>query len=440
MKKPADIIVELESNNSRLFKESVIIREMELDNLELFEGLKYACDRLITFGVNEKTVPYKSKTDGIPVDNISFYEFKEYLEKFVNREITGNAARDLLTQICNKTSFHTWNNWYRRILVKDLKCGVNEKTINNCSKKSKNTQFEISTFSCQLAQDSRNSPEKMTGRKMLSEKLDGTRVLSILYPDGKVDQFSRNGKELLNFAVIREQLSKIALKIKTPIVLDGEVMSSSFQALMTQLYRKEDVQTNDSVLYLFDLLTLEEFKVGYSAIPQTIRTTDLEELFTEEFDNVKVLTNKYVDLDTEQGKLEFNVFNNQCIESGKEGIMIKEPMAPYECKRSSSWLKLKPVLTLDLEVVDLQEGEDKYEGMMGAIVCKGVEDGKEIEVNVGSGFTDEQRGLFWSNKYDVIGKIAEVKCDVITQNQNGGYSLRFPVFMRLRGFEKGEKL
>jgi DNA ligase-1 len=439
MKKPADIIVELESNNSRLFKESVIIREMELNNEEFFDGIRYACDKLITFGVSEKTVPYNEKEES-NVDLVPFSEFNKILEDLIKRSVTGNAAKDLLLEICNKTSNHTWNNWYRRILVKDLKCGVNEKTINNCSKKSKKKQFEIPTFSCQLAQDSRNYSEKMTGRKMLSEKLDGTRVLSILYPDGKVDQFSRNGKELPNFTEIKNQLSNIALKLKKPIVLDGEVMSSSFQALMTQLYRKEDVQTNDSVLYLFDLLTLEEFKAGYSDVPQTIRTTDLEDLFVDDLDNIKVLTNKYVDLDTEQGKLEFNIFNKQCIESGKEGVMIKDPMAPYECKRSSSWLKLKPVLTFDLEVVDLIEGDDKYVGKLGAIVCRGIEDGKEIEVNVGSGFTDEQRELFWSNKYGVIGKIAEVKCDVITQNQNGGYSLRFPVFMRLRGFEKGEKL
>ena len=88
---------------------------------------------------------------------------------------------------------------------------------------------------------------------------------------------------------------------------------------------------------------------------------------------------------------------------------------------------------------DLQEGRDKYSGMVGALVCSGEEDGKTINVDVGSGLTDEQRISFWENKKDLIGRIVEIKCDTITQNQNGTYSLRFPVFMRLRGFESGEK-
>lgn len=435
MNQPADIIKELETDNSRLFKESVISREILNDNFEFLDGVRYICDRLITFGI--KQIPERTGNDGV---GFPWKEFKENLDRLSKREITGNAARDMVEEMMNQSTNHQWNNWYRRILLKDLKCGVNTQTINNCVKKVKKPEYLVPVFSCQLAQDSRNRLEFMSGKKMLSEKLDGTRVLSILYPDGTVDQFSRNGKELLNFSVIKEQLSVIAKKLKKPIVLDGEVMSSSFQALMTQLYRKEDVQTNDSNLHIFDMLTLEEFKSGYSQTIQAIRTTDLEDLIVEDLPNIKIVSNKYVDLSTEQGKVEFDVFYKQCVENGLEGIMIKDPDAPYECKRTSSWLKLKPQCTIDLTVLDLEEGNDKYTGKLGAMICQGEEDGKFVDVRVGSGFSDEQRELYWNNKEDVIGKVVEIKYDVITQNQNGGYSLRFPVFIRLRGFENGEKL
>lgn len=435
MNQPADIIKELESDNSRLFKESVISREILNDNSEFLGGIRYICDRLITFGV--KQIPERTGDDGV---GYPWKFFKDNLERLSKREITGNAARDMIEEMMNQSTNHQWNNWYRRILLKDLKCGVNTQTINNCVKKVKKPEYLVPVFSCQLAQDSRNRLEFMSGKKMLSEKLDGTRVLSILYPDGTVDQFSRNGKELLNFSVIKEQLSVIAKKLKKPIVLDGEVMSSSFQALMTQLYRKEDVQTNDSNLHIFDMLTLEEFKSGYSQTIQAIRTTDLEDLIVEDLPNIKIVSNKYVDLSTEQGKVEFDVFYKQCVENGLEGIMIKDPDAPYECKRTSSWLKLKPQCTIDLTVLDLEEGNDKYTGKLGAMICQGEEDGKFVDVRVGSGFSDEQRELYWNNKEDVIGKVVEIKYDVVTQNQNGGYSLRFPVFIRLRGFENGEKL
>jgi ATP-dependent DNA ligase len=60
-------------------------------------------------------------------------------------------------------------------------------------------------------------------------------------------------------------------------------------------------------------------------------------------------------------------------------------------------------------------------------------------VNVGSGFSDEQRSEIWSSK-DVIGKVAEIRADAITQNQDGTYSLRFPRFITWRGFGDGEKI
>ena len=79
-------------------------------------------------------------------------------------------------------------------------------------------------------------------------------------------------------------------------------------------------------------------------------------------------------------------------------------------------------------------------GKLGALVCEGVDDGKGIRVNVGSGLTDEQRDGFWQFKDDCVGMVAEVRADAVTQNQDGSYSLRFPRFLRFRGFVPGEKI
>nr|QMP83376.1 MAG: hypothetical protein [Caudoviricetes sp.] len=442
MKTPADIIIELESDNSRLFKESVIIREMAADNVEFFNGVKYACDRLISFGVNEKTIPYKDESE-VDVDHIKFSEFELYIEKLIKREITGNAAKDLLLEICNKTSHHTWNNWYRRILLKDLKCGVSETTINNCAKKVKVEKYKVPVFSCQLAFDSKQHDSKLFGKKIIECKLDGSRVLTLVYPDGRVQQFSRNGKEILNFNLIKDQFSLVAKTVSEPMVFDGEIMSSSFQDLMTQFYRKENVNTSDANLYIFDMIPLSDFIFGVRLEKQIYRTENLHKWYDTNrtlLSNVKVLQYEIVDLDTEIGKTYFEEINRKAIEEGYEGIMIKDPQAPYECKRSTAWLKLKPVMTVDLEVIGLEEGKDKYEGMLGALICRGFDGNKEIFVNVGSGLTDEERIQYWSNKTQIIGKIAEIKCDAITQNQEGTYSLRFPRFVRLRGFLVGEKI
>jgi DNA ligase-1 len=75
---------------------------------------------------------------------------------------------------------------------------------------------------------------------------------------------------------------------------------------------------------------------------------------------------------------------------------------------------------------------------MGALVCEGQDDGKDIRVNVGSGFSDQQREDFWNCRAE--GEVVEVRADAVTQNQDGTYSLRFPRFIRFRGFAVGEKI
>ncbi len=59
---------------------------------------------------------------------------------------------------------------------------------------------------------------------------------------------------------------------------------------------------------------------------------------------------------------------------------------------------------------------------------------------MGSGYSDSQRDSFWLGRDTLLGQVVEVRADVITQNQDGSYSLRFPRFVRFRGFEAGEKL
>jgi DNA ligase-1 len=145
-------------------------------------------------------------------------------------------------------------------------------------------------------------------------------------------------------------------------------------------------------------------------------------------------------LDTEEGQARYKEINAKAIAGGYEGIMLKDPLAGYECKRSVAWLKLKPFIEVSLEVTQLEEGTGKNVGRLGALVCSGQDDGKDITVNVGSGFSDDLRDSIWADSTAVIGQIVEVRADAITQNQDGTYSLRFPRFKGFRGFVQGEKI
>jgi DNA ligase-1 len=224
------------------------------------------------------------------------------------------------------------------------------------------------------------------------------------------------------------------------LVFDGEVMSASFQDLMKQLYRKEHVDATDSVFHMFDVLPLSDFLVGRCSEKLTDRIETLKTLLLHADPCLQSLDQEYIDLDTADGQSKFREINRAAIDAGFEGIMIKDPMSPYECKRNNSWLKLKPFIELSLSIDSSEEGTGKHAGKLGAFQCSGVENDKHISVNVGSGFADEQRESFWAERDALVGHIVEVRADAITQNQDGTFSLRFPRFLKFRGYEAGEKL
>ena len=432
-----DVIKSLEADNSRLAKEAIIRAEADCANKEFFSGVQLALDPLITFGVKKVA---EQKGPGGP--GLEWTIFTRALDGFRSREVTGNAAQEVLDALMAEATADQWNYWYRRILIKDLRCGVSEKTVNNVVKKDY-PSYVVPVFTCQLAHDSANHEKKVSGKKQIEVKLDGVRVIAILHKDRRPEVFSRNGKQFHNFEHIVEQLEKIKDVLDTDMVLDGEVMSSSFQDLMKQVHRKTNVQSDDAIFHVFDMLSLKDFLAGGTSVPQHQRSQEIDdwvERHAPELPHVATLAWETVDLDTEEGQQRFKDINKQAIDGGYEGIMIKDPDAGYECKRSHAWLKLKPFIEVTLEVVDVEEGTGRNEGRLGALICEGVDDGRSISVNCGSGFTDSDRDSFWSNKGEIVGRLVEVRADAITQNQDGSYSLRFPRYLRFRGLQVGEKL
>jgi hypothetical protein len=79
--------------------------------------------------------------------------------------------------------------------------------------------------------------------------------------------------------------------------------------------------------------------------------------------------------------------------------------------------------------VDWEEGTGKNKGRLGALVCES-SDGV-IRVNVGSGYSDEQRGEYTFSK--VVGKVATVRYNARIKERSGETeSLFLPRFIELR--------
>lgn len=163
-----NIIKELGSDNSRLFKEAIVLREALASNTELFDGFKLAFSPFITFGV--KKIPTHSGPDG---QGLPWAAFNELATALAKRTITGHDARDAIELALTVSTQSQWNDWYRLILIKDMRAGFSETTVNKMVEQAGKPEYGITLFETMLAHDGAKHEKKVAGKKLLEIKLDG---------------------------------------------------------------------------------------------------------------------------------------------------------------------------------------------------------------------------------------------------------------------------
>jgi DNA ligase-1 len=440
----ADWIRDLESSNSRLHKERVIEKAFMAAQLGSSTAQCFLFNCYAAYNpfwvYHVRQIP---ETVGLTGQANPWPRFWALCEALRTRSVTGHAARDRIQALSQLFDSEQWNSVCRRVLTKDLRCGITEKTLNQVLG---NSAWRIPVFACQLARDSTEQTRQMQGLKRLEVKLDGVRVLAVVTGNTCV-LHSRNGRVMENFPQVAEAIMDNRQLLSAGLdavnfVLDGEIVGESFQQLMRQAHRKQHAHTQDMVYHVFDIMPLTDFTNGCCKVSQQHRLDWLSAAQTAltQHHCLRVMPGMTVDLDQAQGHDIMRRFGEAAVSQGYEGLMIKDLSAHYECKRTSAWLKWKPFIEVSLEVIDVEPGTGKNLGRLGALVCSGQDHGKHITVNVGSGFSDSDRTEYWNSRSDLVGQIVEVRADAITQNQDGSYSLRFPRFVRFRGFEPGEKL
>jgi DNA ligase-1 len=342
------------------------------------------------------------------------------LDDLANRVCTGHNA------IANVNRFILENIQYEdlifNIIDRDLKMGASTSSIN------KVIPGCIPTFKVALANPYNvKRVDFQSGDWYGSRKLDGVRCICRKEND-IVTFLSRSGKEFLTLGNLENEI----LKIPGNFILDGEICmvdkdgNEDFQGIMKQI-RKKDHQIDNPKFFVFDYLTLEQFdnktgttpltfrlELGYNSLPENINSDMLEFLPQEQ-------------LTTEE---QFTEMAKDAEEAGFEGIMVRKNVG-YEGKRSHNLLKVKKFHDAEYTVLDAINGNIRW-----------TENGKQVEreclssiiiehkgcrVSVGSGFSKEQREMYYESPQDIIGKTVTIQYFEESKNQTGGYSLRFPV-------------
>lgn len=343
----------------------------------------------------------------------------DLLKNLADRKLTGNAAReatDSVLSLFDKESQEIFKN----ILKRDLRCNIGATLINKALGKNFIPEFKV-----QLANKYDSKKNYKVDFFYATPKLDGIRAFWTKNTPDVL--WSRGGKEFTGMEHILEDIKKIVSVDDTIEFLDGELFTekTDFNDIQGAVVSNVNYTHEDKNRIKYNIFavggdkfnTTEDMQLKLISLAENYRYPNLNYILAQKIQNdakkIRDMAKMYVD-------------------DGYEGIMLRHPKTAYEFKRSDSLLKFKFFDEADLDVVGMVEGAGKYEGMLGALVCNGVIDGKYIETEVGTGFTDDQRNEFWLNKDALVGRLAEIKFQEISSDATGKFSLRFPVFLKFK--------
>lgn len=416
-----NFVQEIRSTNSRNIKME-ILRRYANDQI-IRDCLHFIYNPYITTGISTKKLHKVLDRD---IEDIIVFEFDK-LRYFLHYLETHNTGSDVAIAHCQKTLSQIGNPELEELLegfiTKNIQLGIDTLTINKC------IPDLIPTFNVQLANKYFDKPECVEGKKFtLTTKIDGGRIIAIK-KDGEVTFYTRAGQRYEGLVDLEAEMLE---KLPDNVCFDGEItllesgnLLSKEQYKQTMKIVRKDGEKHGVKMLVFDMMPATDFLNQVSNHSYEYRRAALETLFSSiSLKYFNLLDNLYTGTNTNEIQ---RILNAQ-IADGQEGIMINICDAPYEFKRSNSLLKVKKMLDIDLPIIGYEEGNNSNIGKLGAFIVEY----KGNAVKVGSGFSKELREEIWKNPEEYIGRTITVQYFEETSNQQGGISLRFPVFLDFR--------
>lgn len=433
-----EMIAAAAETSSRTEKEDILRRYIVDDHRsrdDLVTLLNLALSPYITFGI--KQIPDVEPNPVAPrTPRMRFNVAVNALTGLLTRTLTGDEARDTVRMMLEWLPRDEAVAFYR-VLAKDLRAGFTANTVNKVRKGT------VPKFSCQLAYSAMPDVDELDYPVVVEPKYDGVRTIAVK-KSGVVTLYSRNGKPFENFAEVDDFLTK---HMPDNFVFDGEVLhaeilgDAGFTAVMKRCKASpgKNVDGNPVRYQIFDGMSLADWERNKCDSPFNVRRTAVEAIVVGEMPCDDSICAIAPSKQAENKEALMSLYMTY-VKDGFEGIIIKSPNCLYTFKRDKSWRKLKPFETADLLVIGLTEGKGKYEQMMGTLICSGEHDGKTINTEVGSGFSDDDRKKLWSED-GLIGSVIEVRYqDIVRAEGSETYSLRFPTFVRFRAADDTGKV
>jgi ATP-dependent DNA ligase len=263
--------------------------------------------------------------------------------------------------------------------------------------------------------------EKLPAEEFVYQhKHDGCSII-ILVGVNVVRIFSREGNEVKSMPHIAEHIRK-ASQDRPNMVYFGEAYHNDMLFKdISGMFRRQSPQP-ELQAWLFDSVTLQEFREGKSTRPYSQRLKALRGINSANRDHIVLPVATFGTLSEateavspwrKDGLYELDGFMQKQLSAGWDAGVDTEGRT----------LKLKDHISVDLECVGDVEGEGKFSGMIGALLVKWR--GETVRVSGGK-LTTEERKRYADGGLD--GKIVEVHALGITPDGK----LREPRFQRIR--------
>lgn len=374
----------------------------------------YAWDKTKSFGLHFRSCDVVYGPIGEP--SAAMFEL---LDDLASRKLTGDLARVLVINFAEKHG-----SLIQLICNKHLQIGISAATVNKYIPKL------IPIFQVQLAKEEVIQKVKFPCYGQL--KYDGVRIIVMKTLDEQILFYTRNGLQ-----IHLPMLAQLFEEIPTGLIFDTEVTikegkmvdRTKVSGMINSARQKGKIQETLLCFNVFDMMTIEEFQKQQCLLPYSKRLEHLA--YTYEYllpDTVKEAM-KLAETRVLKSVSEASEWLSNAWSNGDEGLILKPLDHLYTFKRSKDWIKFKATKSADLKCIKVEEGDNKYTGMIGALVCEGIIEHVRVKVRIGSGLTDNDRGMKPSY---YIGKTIEIKYNSIVSNKNGTTSLQAPRFVMVR--------
>ena len=425
------ILAEIASDNSKLFKESILRREAVAGNHDFFTGLRYALDNIDTFGV--KKVPIRIGADGL---GLPFITFKTLANALIKRAVTGHAALGAIDVAMQKATNAEWNGWYRLILQKDIRAGFSETTVNRAVKDI-NKEYVIPTtpyMRCSLPESSNMEDWDWSKGVYSNLKADGMFAYINLNADGFVWVTSRGGTLFLDGTLGIEDAAAKTFDKDTcthgelTVYQDGKLLQRQLgNGILNSVLKGGSLESNQIVVFdCWDQIPLSAFtpKGKYNTTYKS-RFDKLSAQVKSGSPQIKLIETRIVTT-MEDAQAHYKEMRKL----GLEGTICKSPDTIWKDGTSKDQVKFKESIDVELIVKGFAPGKGKNAALFGSLTSQSA-CGK-LECGV-SGLSDELRLAIHNDRKNWLGKIITVRSNSVMYSSKGGvHSLFLPRFIEER--------